>query len=151
MGERAAVRDRGHADGHHRNAERLPVERGARVVYARAGDDAGVGKLHGAHKAAEAAGRKCVDGDDRAGTHMVEHAPDDLAGLDARLTEHARREYAHRTPGCEKFGRAGDEVPRRDHMVGRARADRVRRDRAAAESCDEHGGRRCPAAAAAFR
>ena len=47
MGERAAVRDRGYADGQHRNAERLPVERGARVVHARAGDDAGVGKLHG--------------------------------------------------------------------------------------------------------
>ena len=140
MGERAAVRDRGYADGQHRNAERLPVERGARVVHARAGDDAGVGKLHGAHQAAEAAGRERVDGDDRTGTHMVEHAPDDLAGLDARLTEHARREYAYRPPGCEKFGRAGDEVPRRDHMVGRARTDRVRRDRAAAESCDEHGG-----------
>lgn len=95
-GDGLRVHHRGHPHGEHRHSQGLPGEGHAVVAYAAAGDEAGVGHLHGAAQPVQPPGRQGVHYHHGGGLQALCDAPDPLRRLQPRGAQHAASQGRHR-------------------------------------------------------
>ena len=104
MCERCTVHHGRHANGDNRHAECFLVERRTGVSHAGPRRNAGICQLHRTQQPRQPTGGKRIHGDDSGRAHAVEHTADDLAGLDAGLSEHTRSQCGNGPPVRENSG-----------------------------------------------